>query len=72
LAKVSELPPSSGWYPSPINSTLQFRGDASSDEIVRHEFVYPLVHDLLCENDNERDQAYGLILNITTYIFHHN
>lgn len=72
LAKKNEFPPTEDWYPSPINSTLQFKGDTSSDEIVGHEFVYPLVHDLLCENDGERLQAYTLILNITTHILTHN
>jgi hypothetical protein len=72
LAKKNEFPPSPDWHPSPINSTLQFKGDTSSDEIVGHQFVYPLVHDLLCENDNERKQAYELLLNITTHILTHN
>jgi hypothetical protein len=72
IAKKSEFPPTIGWYPSPINSTLQFEGDTSADEIVGHEFVYPLVHDLLSINDDQRSQSYSVLLNITTHILTHN
>ena len=58
--------------PSPINSTLQFKGDAPSNEIVGKELLYPLVYNLLCEDDDQRHQAYSLILNITTHILTHN
>ncbi|CAF3718897.1 unnamed protein product [Rotaria sordida] len=72
LAKRSDFPPDSNWHPSPINSTLQFKGDTSSDEIVGHEFVYPLVHDLLAENDDERQRAYILSFKITNHILTHD
>ncbi|CAF3641825.1 unnamed protein product [Adineta steineri] len=72
FAKRSDFPPSHSWYLSPTNSTLQFKGDTSSDEIVGHEFVYPLVHDLLAGNDDERQRAYILVLNITTNILTHD
>lgn len=72
LARRDEFPPQAQWYPSPIYPDLQFKGDTSSDEIVGHEFVYPLVHDLLAETDEERLRAYNLILNITTHILTHN
>jgi hypothetical protein len=72
IAKINEFPPTPDWYPSPRNSTLQFKGDTSSDEIVGHEYVYPLVHDILSETTDERFQAYSLLLNITTHILNHN
>ncbi|CAF4402286.1 unnamed protein product, partial [Rotaria sordida] len=46
--------------------------DTSSDEIVGHEFVYPLVHDLLAENDDERQRAYILSFKITNHILTHD
>lgn len=60
------------WYPSPVYPTLQFKGDTSSDEICGHEFIYPLVHDLLASNDDERRRAYVLLFNITNHILTHN
>lgn len=61
-----------GWYPSPVYPNLQFKGDTSSDEICGHEFVYPLVHDLLARNDEERRRASTLIFNITNHILTHD
>ncbi|CAF2476547.1 unnamed protein product [Rotaria sp. Silwood2] len=72
FAKRTDFPPSSDWYPSPVYSNLQFKDDTSSDEIVGHEFVYPLVHDLLAENDSERQRAYILTFNITNHILTHD
>ncbi len=72
VANRTDFPPRDGWHPSPIYPDLQFYGDTSSDEIVGHQFVYPLVHDLLAENDDERQRAYILILNITTHILTHD
>ncbi|CAF3394818.1 unnamed protein product [Rotaria sp. Silwood2] len=72
VANRSDFPPKPRWYPSPVYSDLQFYGDTSSDEIVGHQFVHPLVHDLLAENDDERQRAYILILNITTHILTHD
>ena len=72
LAKRTDFPPDPAWYPSPINDTLQFKGDTSSDEIVGHEYVYPLVHDLLAMNDDERRRAYTLVFNITNHILTHD
>ncbi|CAF4863130.1 unnamed protein product [Rotaria sp. Silwood1] len=72
VANRSDFPPRSRWYPSSVNPDLQFYGDTSSDEIVGHQFVHPLVHDLFAENDDERQHAYILILNITTHIRTHD
>ncbi|CAF3436153.1 unnamed protein product [Rotaria sp. Silwood1] len=72
FAKRTDFPPTIDWYPSPIYSNLQFKGDTSSDEIVGHEFIYPLVHDLLADNDSERQRAYILTFNITNHILTHD
>jgi hypothetical protein len=68
----SDFPSDAPWYPSPVYPTLQYEGDTSSDEICGHEFVYPLVHDLLARNEDERRRAYTLIFNITNHILTHN
>jgi hypothetical protein len=72
FAKRTDFPPDPSWFPSPINETLQFRGDTSSDQITGYEFVFPLVHDLLAENETERQIVYTLLLNITTHILTHD
>jgi hypothetical protein len=72
FAKCPGFPPDPSWHLSPIYSTLQFKGDTSSDEIVGHEFVYPLVHDLLVSNEDERQRAYTLLFNIATDILTHD
>ncbi|CAF1036102.1 unnamed protein product [Adineta steineri] len=71
-AKRSDFLSKIPWYPSPIYPDLQFQGDTSSDEICGHEFIYPLVHDLLASNDDERRRAYTLIFNITNHILTHD
>ena len=72
IARRDEFPPTEDWYPSPVNSSLQFKGDTSSDEIVGHEFVYPLVIDYLSRNEIERQEAYEVLLNISEHILSHN
>ncbi|CAF4572605.1 unnamed protein product [Rotaria sp. Silwood2] len=72
FAKRSDFLSKIPWYPSPVYPDLQFQGDTSSDEICGHEFVYPLVHDLLASNDDERKRAYVLIFNITNHILTHD
>ena len=64
--------PGPNWYLSPVFPTLQFEGDTSSDSITGHEFVYPLVHDYLASNDDERQRAYILLYNITNHILTHD
>jgi hypothetical protein len=72
FALRTDFPPKPSWFPSPVYPTLQFKGDTSSDQIGGYEFVFPLVHDLLAENDTERLRAYTLLLNITTHILTHD
>ena len=72
FAKRTDFPPDPKWYLSPTYPTLQFKDDTSSDEVVGHEFVYPLVHDVLASNEEERQRAYILLVNITNYILAHD
>jgi hypothetical protein len=43
-------------------------GDTSSDEIVGHMFVLPIVHDLLAKTDEERAMARDLMCSNIDYI----
>ena len=43
-------------------------GDTSSDEIVGHMFVLPIVHDLLAKTDEERTMARDLMCSNMDYI----
>ncbi len=72
FAKRTDFPPQPNWYPSPTYPTLQFHGDTSSDQVTGYEFAFPLVHDLLAENETERLRAYTLLLNLTTHILTHD
>ena len=72
IAKIDEFPPTPDWYPSPVNSSLQFKGDTSSDEMVGHQFIYPLVHDFLCDDDAQRALVLAVLINQTTHILTHN
>ncbi|CAF0955472.1 unnamed protein product [Adineta steineri] len=72
IAKRTDSPFNFQWYVSPVYPTLQYEGDTSSDEAVGHEFVYPLVHDLLASNEDERHRASTLLFNITNHILTHD
>jgi hypothetical protein len=72
FAKRTDFPPSRTWFPSPIYPTLQFKGDTSSDQIAGYQFVFPLIHDLLAENENERRRFFTLLLNLTSHILTHD
>jgi hypothetical protein len=72
FAKRTDFPPRSNWFPSPSYPTLQFHGDTSSDQTTGYEFAFPLVHDLLAENETERLRVYTLLLNLTTHILTHD
>ncbi|CAF3325457.1 unnamed protein product [Rotaria sp. Silwood2] len=73
IAKRTDTPPAPHkWYLSPVYPTLQYEGDTSSDEAVGHEYVYPLVHEILASNDDERQRAYTLLFNITNHILTHD
>lgn len=61
-------PPTSQWHLSTVYPGWVWKGDTSSDEVVGHMFVYPLVYDLLAETADEKARAYRLIDNIINYI----
>merc|ERR1712137_258276 len=62
-------PPTGGtWHNSSTMPGWIWKGDTSSDEIVGHLMVYPLFHDLVCENDQERALPRDILTNITHYI----
>ena len=67
--KKEDYNPSIGgeWHPS-ADGEWMWKGDTSSDEIVGHMFVYPLVYDLLAETDEEKAQVRGLVSRIMSYI----
>lgn len=72
VANRTDFPHDPNWFLSPVNPSLLFKANTSSDEVVGHEFVYPLVHDLLASNEDERQRAYMLAFNITNYILTHD
>jgi hypothetical protein len=72
IAKRDEFPPDPDWHLSPVNSSLQFKGDTSSDEIVGHQYVYPLMHDFISDTDIQRQLVYSILFNITNHILTHN
>ncbi|MDP8242612.1 MAG: hypothetical protein P9L94_00915 [Candidatus Hinthialibacter antarcticus] len=55
------------WHPS-ADGEWMWKGDTSSDEIVGHMFVYPLVYDLLAETEAEKAQVRGLVSRIMSHI----
>ena len=63
IAVKGEYPPRYDWYSSPVNQSLDFEGDTSSDEMVGHQMIYPLVADLLAINEQQRLQAFQLLEN---------
>lgn len=46
------------WYNSTTMPEWVWKGDASSDEVCGHMFIYPIVHDILAETADEK-QAGG-------------
>lgn len=72
FAKRTDFPPGPNWYLSAVYPTLQFKDATSTDEIVGHEFVYPLAHDLLASNQDERQNVFTLLFNITNHILTHD
>lgn len=67
LARNATLPRGL-WWNSTTDPTLRWKGDTSSDEIVGHMFVMPLVHDILAETEAEKARVSDLLLGIVTNI----
>lgn len=55
------------WHPTP-DGEWTWKGDTSSDEMVGHLFVYPLVYDLLAETPEEKERVKGLVTRIMNYV----
>ncbi len=55
------------WHPTP-DGEWTWKGDTSSDEMVGHLFVYPLVYDLLAETPEEKERIKGLVSRIMNYV----
>ena len=54
--------------PRPHHHAAAASGDTSSDEIVGHMFVLPIVHDLVAKTDEERAMARDLMCSNVDYI----
>jgi hypothetical protein len=68
FTKYGQNPAGGVWYNSTVYSGYVWKADTSSDEVTGHLFVYPLVYDLIAETASEKQRAYDLINNITSYI----
>ncbi len=62
----------SGWYNSPTKPGWCFMSDTSSDEIVGHLSIYPIVYDLVAETPWEKAAVAKTITNIVDYILENN
>ena len=50
------------WHESSSEPGWQWKGDTSSDEVVGHMFAYPLVYDLVAEDDESmKEEVEGLV-----------
>ena len=58
------------WHDS-ADGAWTWKGDTSSDEMVGHLFVYPLVYDLLAETDAEKQRVRALVSEIMNYVVDH-
>ncbi len=62
LHENSTVPvPAGEWHRSTSIPGWLWKGDTSSDEVAGHMFAYPLVHDLVARNEEERAAASGLV-----------
>lgn len=51
------------WHATP-DGEWYWKGDTSSDELVGHMFVYPLVHDLVAQTDDEKQRIQNVVSRI--------
>ena len=61
-----------GWNPSPTMHGWCYMSDTSSDEIVGHLHVYPIVYDLVAEAAWEKNAVATTISNVLNYIIDNN
>jgi hypothetical protein len=62
----------SGWFQSPTKPGWCYMSDTSSDEIVGHLGIYPIVFDLVAEEPWEKQAVATTITNILDYILDNN
>lgn len=68
MALRTDFPTTGPWHLSPTEPEWQFKGDTSSDEITGHEFIMPIVADLMTSNSSARDDVLQAALDITNNI----
>ena len=49
------------WHESSSEPGWKWKGDTSSDEVVGHMFAYPLVYDLVAEDNAMKDEVVNLM-----------
>lgn len=49
------------WYDSSSIPGWRWKGDTSSDEVVGHMWVYPLVHDLVAQGEPQQKVVQDLL-----------
>ena len=49
------------WHESSTEPGWKWKGDTSSDEVVGHMFTYPLVYDLVAEDNAMKDEVINLM-----------
>lgn len=50
------------WHESLAEPGWQWKGDTSSDEVVGHMFAYPLIYDLVADDDDAmREEVENLV-----------
>ena len=49
------------WHESSAEPGWKWKGDTSSDEVVGHMFTYPLVYDLVAEDNAMKDEVMNLM-----------
>ncbi len=55
------------WHESPDSEWI-WKGDTSSDELVGHMFVYPIVYDLIAETEDEKQRVRELVSRIMNHV----
>lgn len=53
--------PGPHWHDSESKPGWQWKGDTSSDEVVGHMWVYPLVYDLVAKEEAEKKEVEDLL-----------
>ncbi|MBI1387449.1 MAG: hypothetical protein GC154_03270 [bacterium] len=68
FARASDFSDTGGEWHRSSDNQWYWKGDTSSDELVGHMFVYPLVYDLLAETRDEKERVHNLVDRIMSRI----